>query len=128
MGEPLSHTVAPTRASKDLKGAYVVTGTQVFLTQFAEHSIVVVDRGADHGVKVGNLFTIVRQNDFMDQDRVLSPSVRDEAYPVEDVGTCMAFEVKSQATTCLIVNSIREIVKGDHVELRASGGNRQAMR
>jgi hypothetical protein len=40
----------------------------------------------------------------------------------------MAFEVKSRATTCLLVRTIREIVPGDHIVMRAEGSGARSER
>ena len=40
----------------------------------------------------------------------------------------MAFEVKSKATTCLLTSTIREIVRGDRVEMRQSGSGARSER
>ncbi len=126
--EPLSHSVSLRANYREIKGAYVVTSTTNYLTIFGEHQIIVIDRGADDGVKPGNVFTIWRQHDGLSQAAFLDPTLREEELPREDVGACMAFEVKSKATTCLLVSTIREIVRGDNVEMRTSGDGARSER
>ena len=46
---------------------------------------------------------------------------QDLSFPVEEVGQCMAVDVRETMTTCLILRSIRELVAGDRVEMRAGG-------
>ena len=122
--EPLAHSVALRANDREILNAYVVTPIHNFLTVTAEHQLIVIDKGADDGVKAGNVFTIWRQHDGLSQAAFLDPTVREEEMPREDVGACMAFEVKSKATTCLLISTIREIVKGDHVEMRTAGSAR----
>ena len=38
---------------------------------------------------------------------------------METVASCVAVEVKEKASTCLLLHSLREIVAGDRVEMRA---------
>lgn len=52
---------------------------------------------------------------------VPNPTIVDEDMPREDVGQCIAFEVKSKATVCLLTRSLRDVVRGDRAEIRANG-------
>ncbi|MBL9038670.1 MAG: LysM peptidoglycan-binding domain-containing protein [Archangium sp.] len=119
-GEPVSHAVALRANEKELSNAYVVGSTTSYLTTFGEHQLLIIDRGTEDGVQVGNTFTIFRQHDSLSQEIYLDPTIRDEAFPKEDIASCMAFEVKTKATTCLVTRSIQEIVRGDHVEMHAT--------
>lgn len=127
-GEALSHSVSLRPNDREIKDAYVVTATDTFLTVLAENQLIIIDKGADDGVKPGNTFIIWRQHDGLSQAAFLDPTMRDEDMPREDVGACMAFEVKSRATTCLLVSTIREIVRGDHVDMRAGGNGARSER
>ncbi|HME92420.1 MAG TPA: peptidoglycan-binding protein, partial [Myxococcaceae bacterium] len=90
-----------------------------FLTVLGEHNVVVVDKGRADGVQVGNTFTVVRQGDPISPEAFLNPArAQNTRLPVEDVGSCMAIDVKDIATMCLLTRSLREIVYGDHVEMR----------
>ncbi len=81
-----------------------------------------VDAGSAQGVQVGNVFTIIRQADPITSGVGVDPSAnQDLSLPVEDVGRCMAVDVRETVTTCLLLRSIREVVAGDRVELRAGG-------
>jgi hypothetical protein len=122
--------VAPRPNAKEVKGGYVVSGGRYWFTAYAEHEQMLIDKGSEQGVEVGNVFTIFRQMDS-DQhgDPILRPNELDERWPKEDVGSCLAVEVKSKTTTCILTRSMREIVPGDHVELRVrSGGGASASR
>ncbi len=120
MGESLTTAVAYRPNEREVKDGVVVSATVPYLTQFAEHHMVIIDRGGDDGVKVGNLFTIWRQNDLQSQQVLLNPTLIDERFPREDVANCMAVDVKAKATTCLLTRSMRELVRGDRADMRAS--------
>ena len=45
--------------------------------------------------KVGNVFTVLRQQDGNVHQVINHPDYRDEAFPIEEVGQCIAWEVKS---------------------------------
>jgi hypothetical protein len=127
-GESLLHQLAPRRNDREIKDGVVVASTTPFLSQFGEHNILVVDKGSEHGVKEGNLFSVIRQHDPSLTESMFSPSTVDTRFPEETVGTCMAFEVKSRATTCLMVASMREAVRGDRLEMRIGGQTRTVRR
>jgi LysM domain len=116
--EALVRRLVPRRNEREVKDAVVVASTTSFLSQFGEHSLIIVDRGSEHGVAEGNTFSVVRQYDPSVLDGTLVPTIVDKRFPEEIIGQCMAFEVKARATTCLMVASIREIVKGDRLEMR----------
>jgi LysM domain len=124
MNEPVIRAVAARPNERDVKGAFVVADVRRYPTMVAENQITIMDRGSDDGVKAGNVFTIFRQHDPLPQEVFLQPTVLDERYPREDIGQCVAFEVKAKATLCLMTRSLREIMRGDHAEIRASNGRR----
>lgn len=124
VGEPVVRQVAPRPNERDVKDAYVVADTRIHPTMMAEQQTVIVDKGADDGVKVGNVFTIFRQHDPISTEAMLQPSRLEEAYPREDIGQCIAFEVKAKVTVCLVSRSLREFTRGDHCEIRAAGSRR----
>jgi LysM domain len=129
MGEPIIRQVAPRPNERDVKDGYLVADVRRYPTNLAEHQIAVVDKGSDDGVKSGNVFTIYRQHDPISQEALLQPMTLDEAYPREDIGQCVAFEVKAKVTICLVTRSLREFVRGDHMEIRATGsGSKRAER
>ena len=80
-------------------------------------------------VEMGNVFTVFRQMDGVNSgDAIIEPHKLDEKWPKEDVGACMAVEVKTKASTCILLRSIRDIIPGDHVEMRPAGSNARASR
>ncbi|WP_225414187.1 LysM peptidoglycan-binding domain-containing protein [Stigmatella hybrida] len=115
-GEKLTDRIAVKPNSKALKG-YIVTALVPYLTFTGEHSVMVVDKGSADGVEVGNVFTIVRQEDTVG-GTMLRPTEKDKALPAEAIGQCLVTEVKERASNCLLTASLREIVPGDRAELR----------
>jgi LysM domain len=122
--EPILRQVAARPAEREIKDATVIAATTAYRPVMAEHDTIIIDRGSQHGVKAGNVFTIWRQHDGLPQLSVLNPTVIDEGVPREDVGQCVAMDVKKNATVCLVVRSLRELVRGDHAEVRLGNGAR----
>lgn len=92
-----------------------------FLTLVGEHQLVLVDRGSGDGVQVGNTFTVVRQQDL--GGTLMDPKgAQDRRWPEESIATCMVVDVKDRASTCLMTRSIREVVRGDRVLMKAGQG------
>jgi len=120
--ERLFETVNPVPNAVALQNLVVVAELNQALTVVGDHSRVLVDAGSAQGVQVGNIFTIIRQTDPITSGVGVDPSAnQDLTLPVEDVGRCMAVDVRETMTTCLLLRSIREVVAGDRVELRVGG-------
>jgi LysM repeat protein len=120
--ERLFETVSPVANAVSLQNLMVVAQLETSLTMAGEQVRVLVDAGSAQGVQVGNVFTVIRQADPILSDVGVDPSAnQDLSLPVEEVGRCMAVDVREAVTTCLLLRSYREVVVGDRVELRASG-------
>ena len=120
--ERLVDTVRPVANAVALKDLTVVAEVNQSLTVVGDHNRVLIDAGSAQGVQAGNVFTIIRQTDPITSGVGVDPSAnQDLSFPVEDVGQCMAVDVRETVTTCQILRSIRELVAGDRVELRAGG-------
>jgi hypothetical protein len=105
----------PNRTDMEAVVVAALTPDQTF---YGEHHIIIVDKGSKDGVEPGNSFTVVRQGDRGGD--FLNPSEgNDKNYPLEDVGTCLALDVKETASTCILTRSLREIVTGDRLQMRA---------
>ncbi len=119
-------TVASRPNGKEVKDAVIVAAIRHKFSTFAENEQMLVDKGSEQGVEVGNVFSIFRQMDSMRHPSpILEPNRLDDAWPKEDVGQCMVIEVKNKASVCMLIRSMREIINGDHCEMRvksASGG------
>ncbi|MBS1149826.1 MAG: LysM domain protein [Myxococcaceae bacterium] len=122
-GESMIRMVTIRPNSKKVEGGVVVSGGRYWFSTFGEHEQLLIDKGSADGVERGNVFTIFRQMDGTTSgDAIKEPNRLDEKWPKEDVGQCMAVEVKTKATTCLMIRSIREIMAGDHLEMRVGSG------
>ena len=120
--ERLFETVSPVANAVALQNLTVVAQLETSLTIAGEQVRVLVDAGSAQGVQVGNVFTVIRQADPILSDVGVDPSAnQDTSLPVEEVGRCMAVDVREAVTTCLLLRSYREVVVGDRVELRAGG-------
>jgi len=120
--ERLYETVAPVPNAVALQNLTVVAQLEPSLTMAGEQVRVLVDAGSAQGVQVGNVFTVIRQVDPITSGVGVDPSAnQDSTLPVEEVGRCMAVDVREVVTTCLLLRAFREVVAGDRVELRAGG-------
>jgi LysM repeat protein len=121
-GERLFEAVGRVPNGQTLQNLTVVAPLDSYTTISGEHARVLLDVGSSQGVQVGNTFTIIRQVDPILSGVGVDPSAnQDASLPVEDVGQCMAVDVRETVTTCLLTRSLREIVTGDRAEMRASG-------
>jgi hypothetical protein len=112
-GEHVRMLVNPRPNTHSLRG-YVVGGLASNFVLIGEHALVVIDKGRDDGVEQGNTFTFTRRGDPASTPLDPVPNQSPD-YPEENIGACMALEVKSTATTCVVTRSLRDIVPGDHV-------------
>jgi hypothetical protein len=127
-GEQMVLTVAPVANTntKELAGA-IVAAMDPDIAVNAEHSQVVVDLGSADGVLRGNTFTIVRQADPLEQG--VDPALdQDPKLPLEEIGRCIAAEVKEHASTCMLLRTVREIVPGDRILMFVPGQTRVSAR
>jgi len=119
-GEKLGEKISARPNDRDLKG-YVIGSLVPAIGIFGEYHVIVVDKGSADGVQPGNTFTVVRRQDPIDAQFLNPAANQNDKFPLEDIGQCMAIDVKERASTCLLTRSIREIVFGDKVEMRAGG-------
>ncbi|MDQ3265607.1 MAG: peptidoglycan-binding protein, partial [Myxococcota bacterium] len=126
-GEQLNDRVASRPADRKLEG-FVVAAANPHLTMMAEYHTIVLDKGSADGVQVGHEFVVTRRGN--EGGKFTNPweVVGRNDYPWEDIGVCMAVDVKETASTCLIKRSLREIVPGDRVETRPQGGGAVSQR
>jgi len=112
---------------KESKG-YVVSATRPWMTVMGEHEFLIIDKGSEAGVQPGNTVTIVRALEGSNPAATIAPQEVEEGYPDEDMGTCMAIEVKSKASICILIRSLHEIVRGDRFVMRTGKGGPTASR
>lgn len=103
-------TVQPQPNESDVRG-YVVDAARYRLRYLGENHIIFIDRGSSDGVKPGNTFVVVRAGD------PYTGEVRGMAD--EDIGRVLAVDVGDKGSTCVVLNSLREVVPGDRIEMRA---------
>ncbi|MGZ6070096.1 MAG: LysM peptidoglycan-binding domain-containing protein, partial [Myxococcaceae bacterium] len=116
--ERLVDTVNAVPNAVTLQNLTVVAEVNQNLTVVGDHNRVLIDAGSAQGVQLGNVFTIIRQTDPITSGVGVDPSAnQDLSLPVEDVGRCMAVDVRETVTTCQILRSVRELVAGDRAEL-----------
>ena len=87
------------------------------ITLSGENHVVFVDRGAKDGVEEGNVFTVVRSGDLYGKDPY--KPLWDAGFPKEDVGSLLIIDVKDRASAALVTRSLKELIIGDHVEMRS---------
>lgn len=121
-GESLFKTVGDRPADRDIKGT-IVSSIYPWESTVGQNSLVVLDVGSDQGVQPGNVFHILRQQEGLTYENLNYPPAFDGRWPVENVGSCIAFDVKSSASTCVLTRSLREIAAGDFVESKAGGSS-----
>ncbi|HEY8206652.1 MAG TPA: LysM peptidoglycan-binding domain-containing protein [Myxococcaceae bacterium] len=119
-GEKLGEKISPRANDRDLKG-YIIGALVPTISIMGEYHTVVVDKGSADGVQPGNTFVVVRRQDPIDAQFLNPAATQNDKFPLEDIGQCMAVDVKERASTCLMTRSIREIVFGDRVEMRTGG-------
>lgn len=101
-----------TAADVDLDGRIVATLRPRVLN--GEAFLVFVNRGYEAGVRDGNRFQIIRANDhFLASNRQDVPP----DLPFEWIGECQVLEARRLASTCLILESTREMEIGERVTL-----------
>jgi nucleoid-associated protein YgaU len=104
---------------RDLQGRIVGTPIDV-LTMAGEHHVVFIDKGKRDGVEEGNVFRVVRSGD--PYGLPIGAIEHDPAMPKEIVGDLMVIDVKETTCSALVTRSLRELVLGDRVEMRAAAG------
>jgi hypothetical protein len=125
----MTETVTRRPNERELKG-YIVSSQIPWVALLGEHQVVVVDRGSADGVQPGNTFSVVRRQDpTVNVDTFLHPSDSiDTSLPEEEIGDCLAVDVKDKATMCLLTRSLRDIERGDRVVMRTNGASPSASR
>jgi hypothetical protein len=104
---------------QDLDGRIV--GAQVdVMTQLGEHHVVFLDRGQRDGVEEGNVFTVLRSGDPYGKNP--NRAQWDPKLPIEAIGELLVVDVKETASTALVTKSLKELLIGDRIEMRAGAG------
>ncbi len=127
LNDDLSRRVNPRPNDRETKGV-VVSSMRPWMTVMGEHEFLIIDKGSEAGVQPGNTVTIVRALEGDSPTATITPQQVEEGYPDEDMGSCMAIEVKNKATVCILLRSLHEIVRGDRFVMRTAKGGPAASR
>ncbi len=104
-------------AEKDLEGRIIANLPDI--KGLGEWQMVFLDRGKNHGVRLGNRFLVIRQGDGAES---MIPSEMDDdeiaEYPEETVAEISILDVKDKACMGMVTRSLREIRNGDRVRMR----------
>jgi hypothetical protein len=103
--------VQPVQGSEDVV-AQIIDSLQPGFN-FGEHQYVFINRGAEHGVRVGNRFFIYQRWEGL---RRQGTQVDDEI-PWQRVGQVLVLDVRENHSTAVITDSAREILIGDRLEM-----------
>lgn len=88
-----------------------------------EEQFVIVDLGEGDGVEVGNVLEVVRKGDEYSKKRTLEIPYED-GWPRRVIGALLVVQVLPDTSLTLSIFSRREFERGDHVELRGPGLDR----
>jgi hypothetical protein len=106
--------VRPKANSVELKG--YIMDSRVTLTDLGERHIVFIDQGSEQGVEEGNVFDVVRREDgHLELGESRKINYWDKDLPVEIFGRIMIVDSRPQASTGMVMASIRELKVGDRV-------------
>jgi nucleoid-associated protein YgaU len=121
--------VAPKPNTKEMRGV-IVSAVRRGLTTLGESNEVFIDKGERDGVEVGNTFAVVRKGDGLHDAAVYGQAYNmgatgsratGVAVPYESVGLLLVVDVKDRLSTAVVVRSVKELRKGDVVEMRPQG-------
>jgi LysM domain-containing protein len=113
--EKVVKRVEPRPNAREVRG-YIIAAEQDILTELGEHHLVFIDKGRDDGVEEGNVFAVTRSGD--PTETVPNAILHDESLPTEDVGSLLVIDTQANASSAIVVRSMRELYVGDHVEMR----------
>ncbi len=107
--------VEPTPAEADVEGTIVadISADQLI----GARQVVVLDRGADQRLKVGNRLHVVRRGDAY--QKVMGPKSNvgknDTRYPARSIGEVMVVQTGKRNSIAVVTRSDKEFGVGDHV-------------
>jgi hypothetical protein len=93
------------------------------LSSVGQNNQVFIDKGSTDGVQVGNTFVVRRRGDGAVEKYSKDLATINGDTPDENIGVLLVVDVKDKVSTALVVKSIREIVPGEHAEMRPPGGS-----
>ncbi len=119
--------VPPRENTQDLSASVVATLHPLRFS--ADQQLVFINVGEEQGVQLGNRFFVVRQRDEWRTNRQVgteyygpvvdgAPEPADDEYLPEVVAEGRVVNVRPTTSTLMITRSVREVVHGDHLEMR----------
>jgi hypothetical protein len=106
--------VSPKPNAVELRG-YILDST-LGITMVGERHLVFLDQGANQGVEEGNVFDVVRREDgYPPLGVVRQVNQWDKNLPVEIVGRVMVVDARQNASTGIVLASLKELQAGDRV-------------
>lgn len=118
---PLQRTfqdVKPRTNDKDVQGLVVAQlGSDEII---GARQVVFLDRGKQHGVRVGNTMFVVRRGDAYPKHggRVSNRGQDDRTYPARAIGEIMVVQAGQSTSVGLVTLAMKEIERGDMVLMR----------
>jgi len=121
--------VTPRPNTTDVSG-FIVGDTTKEISDLGESNLVYIDRGSADGVQEGNTFAVVRRGDGLNEAMVSGKSKSGGAggdaaakvqVPKENVGLLLVTDTSEHVSTAVVIKSVRELIPGDVVEMRAGG-------
>lgn len=113
--EKLTKEIAPRPNEVELRG-YILSATVTQLSLIGESHLVFIDQGTEQGVKEGNLFDVVRREDSLFLPGMGKEEAKwDKSMPAEIWGRVMVVDARPNASTGLVMASVRELRVGDRV-------------
>ncbi|NVB40399.1 LysM peptidoglycan-binding domain-containing protein [Pseudenhygromyxa sp. WMMC2535] len=110
--------VQPTANEATTNGLVVETIREQTIN--GETMFVIVNIGAEDGVRRGNTLDVVQKGDGYTPDHRLHQPY-DKGYPREVYARLLVLQIEGTSALTVLTHSEREVVTGDHVELVASG-------
>ncbi len=104
--EEFGSRVAPVPSTEESKG-YIVDTMGDALGPLGEYHMVFIDRGRNHGVQRGNIFSVIDRGDGFTH--------RVSNLPNEVVGELMVIDVQDAGATAIITFAARELSVGDKI-------------
>ena len=125
--DKLTKQVPEKAATRQIAG-YVLDSLadQPFL---GEAMTVFIDKGKRDGIEEGNVVEVIRQADGLASadSKPGDSDYNDARLPAQVVGRLLVIDTKEGASTCLVLNSVREFVPGDRW-ITATGGSSVSLR
>lgn len=112
-GEKFLRNVSIKENERSLGGFILATLTPELLN-IGEGHLVFVDKGRKDGVQEGNTFDVIEKRDGLEEDYTARWV---QGFPVETIGKLLIVDTKETASEALVINSVRELIVGDHVQM-----------